>query len=181
MDLFLLLVFFHVLGAVGMFAAWGIEAVALGQLRRVATADQARAWMGLRRNAAPLGAGGMLSALVTGLWMMGVRWGPRPWMMAALAGLVIIVVIGVAFDRRATPRLLAALAGRPERLPAIVHAAHATLAASLRLRVALGVAILGLMTLKPGVPGSLAVLAAGLMLGLGAAVGAGRRWTPATT
>ncbi|HEX6536479.1 MAG TPA: hypothetical protein VF041_17945 [Gemmatimonadaceae bacterium] len=167
MSLYPLLVFLHVLGAVGMFAAWGIEAIALSQLRRAVTVEQARTAMGLSRGAVPVGPAGMLVALVTGLWMMGVRWGLRPWMVAALAALVLIVVVGIVVARRAVPPLTAALGRESDPLAGSVRVTSGPLVASLQFRVAMGIAILALMTVKPGGLGSLAIMAAAVVTGLG--------------
>jgi hypothetical protein len=161
-----ILIFLHVLGAVGVFAAWGIEAVGLGHLRQAPTAEQARTGMALRAKAVPLGPLAMLTALATGLWMMGLRWGHQPWIAAAMVALVLMVAIGVVLERRAGPRLTAALAdGRPQ-LTSTVTRAGELLMISLRLRITLAVAILALMTVKPGTTGSVSILVAALAIGL---------------
>lgn len=48
MTFYSMLIFLHVLGAVGLFAAWGIEAAGLSHLRQAHTADQARTGVALR-------------------------------------------------------------------------------------------------------------------------------------
>lgn len=175
MDIYPLLVFLHVLGAVGMFAAWGVEMVAVSQLRQAVTVDQARTAMGLRRGSAPMAPVAMFTALGTGLWMMGVRWGLRPWIVTALAGLVLIVSVGIVLARHAMPRLAAALEGAEQRLPGSVHAAREILVTSLRLRVAIGVGVLGLMTMKPGALESVTIMAAAIAIGLAAGIPSRRR------
>lgn len=175
MDSYALLVFLHVLGAVGMFAAWGIEAVTLGQLRQAGTVEQARASMQFRRRSATLGPIAMLTALVTGIWMMVARWSHQPWTAVALAGLILIVIVGVAFGRRAMPRIVASLAEGTERLTPDARAAGEILALSLRLRIAIGVAIVALMTIKPGALASLAIMGIAIVIGLGTGLQATRR------
>ena len=49
MDLYPLLAFAHVLGAVGLFAALAIEVLAFSRLQRAATVAQARSWLALVR------------------------------------------------------------------------------------------------------------------------------------
>ena len=153
-----LLVFLHVLGAVGMFTAWGIEGVALAQLGHAATSMDAKSAIGLRRKIVPGAMAAMLTAIVTGIWMMLVRVGQQPWEVGAVVALVAIAVVGIAFDRQARPRLIVAIAEHGDRLPAHVRSTSESLALSLRLRMTLGVAILALMAGKPNAPWSLAIV-----------------------
>lgn len=177
-ELYPFLVFLHVIGAVGMFTAWGIEAAALSQLHQAITLDQIRASLSLRRRAVPVGAVSMPMAVATGVWMMRIRWGFEPWMLAAFAGLALIVVAGVALERRAMPPLAAAVTAGAERLEGTVLVASRRLWTSLRLRLAIGVAILALMTMKPGPLGSVAVVGAAIVVGLATAIAPRRRWHP---
>src|SRR5207244_8538034 len=47
MTLYLLAVFLHVVGALGLFVAMGLEWVIVVRVRRAGTAEQARDWLGL--------------------------------------------------------------------------------------------------------------------------------------
>jgi hypothetical protein len=147
MSLYQFLIFIHVLGAVALFVAIGIEAVALGRLRRAETPADARVWLGLFRLPGRVGPIAMLTALASGAWMMKVSWGYQAWIAGALAAMVGMAVIGAVVSLRRMRRLRAALhaeSGLSEALrssPALVT--------SLRLRIALGVGILALMTMKP--------------------------------
>ena len=147
MSLYQFLIFIHVLGAMALFVAIGIEAVALGRLRRAETPADARVWLGLFRLPGRVGPIAMLTALASGAWMMKVSWGYQAWIAGALAAMVGMAVIGAVVSLRRMRRLRAALhaeSGLSEALrssPALVT--------SLRLRIALGVGILALMTTKP--------------------------------
>jgi hypothetical protein len=147
MSLYQFLIFIHVLGAMALFVAIGIEAVALGRLRRAETPADARVWLGLSRLPGRVGPIAMLTALASGAWMMKVSWGYQAWIAGALAAMVGMAVIGAVVSLRRMRRLRAALhaeSGLSEALrssPALVT--------SLRLRIALGVGILALMTMKP--------------------------------
>lgn len=55
MNSYVLLIFFHVLGAVGMFAAWTIEASTLQRLRQSVSAGEARACAERLRKQGPIG------------------------------------------------------------------------------------------------------------------------------
>ena len=170
MHVYLLVLFVHVLGAVGVFAAIAMESVALGLLRRANSSVEARARIGLLAFPAyRLGPLAMGATLVSGVGMMAMAWGRGPWMVAALAGLVAMAVLGGMVSGRRLRQLRAAVAS--ETGSDLSDASRSLLSsdaltASLRLRFAIGVAILGLMTFKPEVAGSSVILAAGILAGL---------------
>jgi hypothetical protein len=182
MDWYSVLLFAHVLGAVVLFAALGIEVVAFRRLRRARTADQARTWMGPLREAGRLGPVAMVTILIAGVWMMALRWGPEPWILTALVGLVVMAVLGAALTRRAMGRLRGSLADEVDHLPTDFHAlVEGPLRMSLWLRLAIAVGILGLMTVKPEVLGSLAIMGAAVAVGAGAAARPRLKGVPAVS
>lgn len=158
MTAYSLLLLLHVLGAIGMFTAWGIEGVALTQLAHATTSTAAASAVALRRKIVPGAMVAMLTAVVTGVWMMMVRWGHQHWEVGAVASLVAIGVIGIVADRRARP-VLAGLAESDARSIARRRVASDSLTVSLRMRVTLGVAILALMVVKPDLVWSIAFVA----------------------
>jgi hypothetical protein len=173
MSIYRVLVFLHVAGGVGMFVALGIETVSLGRLRRAQTPSDARTWMGLLRLPARIGPVSILTNLATGVWMMVLLWGPQPWIQAAFLAVVGIAVTGAVASRRGMRALGQALpAETGPRLSAEFRSllSRTPLVMSLWLRAALGTGILGLMTIKPGVTGSLVSLAAALVVGLAAGI-----------
>ena len=172
MTLYPFLVFFHVLGAVGLFAALGIEAVAVGRLGRTDATDGAREALGSLQRNDRLGGISMLVLLASGAWMM-ASWGAQPWLSAAFVAIVFMGIAGGAVSSRRIRRLRAALAaerGAALSEPFRTLRSNVALAVSLRLRIAIGVGILALMTLKPSALGSallvLAAVAAGLVASL---------------
>jgi hypothetical protein len=166
MGLYPLLIFLHVLAAVGLFASLGIEVVALGRLRSAATLDAAGMWIGLLRSPLPLVS--MVTIVVTGIWMSIVRWGDEAWIGVSLLAIVGMAVVS-AFATRRLRRVSTALASESGPGLSLTFRAlqsSATLVASLRLRVAIGIGILALMTVKPDALGSIAILAAAVGAGL---------------
>jgi hypothetical protein len=173
MTLYQLLVFLHVLGAVGIFVALGIETISLGRLQSAATPVDARVWMGLLKLPGRLGPIAMLTTLVAGMWMMAQVWGYQPWIVSAFVGLVGMAALGGVISLRGARRLRVALAGEtgPELSDAFRSIRSGTaLTASLRLRIAIGIGILGLMTIRPGATGSWLILAAAAVSGLVASI-----------
>lgn len=174
MSVYAILIFVHVAGAIGMFAVWAIDATVLAQLLRSTTLEQARAVLALRRRVVPMAALSMVATGLSGALLMRRSWGPTPWLLTAIAAMVAIGITGIVSERRSRAALRAALAAPGERMPAGARAAAARLAASLQLRVVIGVAILALMTIKPTLPGSLSIAAIAAGVGLAAAYRASR-------
>jgi len=169
MSVYPFLVFVHVLGAVGTFAAMTIEMVSLGGLGRAEAPADTRVWIQLLAMPFRVGPLAMVAILVSGLWMMSMGWGRQPWLVSAMIGLVAMALLGALFSLRQVRRLRAALASESssELSDALrsVRSGNA-LIASLRLRIAIGVAILGMMTFKPEAAGSWLILATGIVAGL---------------
>ena len=174
MSLYPVLVFLHVLGAMGLFAAIAIEAVALGRLRQTDAPAGVREGMALLARNERLGGIAMLTLIASGAWMMATTWGHQWWIASAFIGIIGMGIAGGAVSSRRIRRLRAALAA--ERGPGLSQAftslqSSAALVASLRVRIALGIGIVALMTLKPtGAGTSLLILAAFAVAGLVATV-----------
>ncbi len=168
MSSYSLLVFVHVLAAMGLFVAMAIEGVALGRLPRAKTAEDAREW--LRSLALPgrLGPIAMLTAVASGIWMMRVAWSREAWMASSLVAVVAMAVVGGAVTNRRVRQRRAtfAAAGSRDDVAVAGQLSIRPLTASLRVRTALGVGVLALMTLKPGLAGSALVVAAAAVGGL---------------
>jgi hypothetical protein len=172
MDLYSVLLFVHVLSAMALFGVLAVETVALASLRRPATLDEGRKWMALMRRTGRLGPIAMVPLLAAGIWMMALRWDAAPWIVAALAGVAAMAVLAGAVTRRAMRRFAQSLGARAELSPGGIAALAdaGPLALSLWLRVALAIGILALMTMKPGVLGSIGVMALAAALGVAAAL-----------
>ncbi len=168
-----LLLFLHVLGGVGVYVALGLEAVALGRFQRAVTPADARIWLQVLSLPGRLGPLSMLLALGSGIWMAVLVWGHQAWMFTAFLGLVGMAIAGGGVTGRAMRRLRGALAAEaaPELSGAFRSgAATPALAASLRVRIALGLGVLALMTVKPGAEGSALLLMLAVLGGLAACV-----------
>lgn len=168
MDLYPFLIFLHVLGAVGIFAATGIEVAAHRRLRRADTVERALSETGILERPPAAAHLGMVAVLVTGIWMMVARWGPEPWMVTALIGIAVNIGLFLTLTRSALRRLEAALSEVP-REPGqawreLLH--EPALDLSLWLRLAVLVGIVGLMTLKPALLGSVILMATAVVAGL---------------
>lgn len=159
------LLFIHVLGAMGVFVAVGIEVAALVQLRRVSDAGGARAALALLGAGQRVAGPSFLLILLSGLYLATAYWHWQgAWMGLGFLGLVFIGAAGGLMTGRSASRLRKGLE-TTGAMTSLVDV-RPTLRASLVIRAGLLLAVIFLMTVKPGPGGSLAALGAALAAGL---------------
>lgn len=179
MSTYHIALFLHVLGALGVFAALGIEWAAAGALRRAANAEEARPWTGLLASQRRLGGPSALTILVTGVYMTSSAWGRQPWIGLSLVGLVALAVVGAVLTGRRMAAIARDLRSSSDRDESIrLRLRDPMLVVSLRLRTAIALGIIFLMTTKPAAAIALAGLGTALVLGLAWSVPALGRRTP---
>ncbi len=166
--LYRLALFVHILGAFGLIAALAIEAISLPGLRRAQRAEDARPWLtGMRVNRI-VGPVSIVLILVTGLYMTATSWGPQGWILVALGSLVLIAILGALLTgtrmARIGPRVFTTTGAIPAELAAMLQ--DPVLLVSARIRVALVIGVLFLMTVKPTLVPSLIAIAVAAVLGL---------------
>jgi hypothetical protein len=172
--------FLHIVGALGLFAALGLEWAGLSNLRRATEAGQVREWV--RLLAAPRFVGGpaALTILVTGIYMGATRWGAQGWIVVGLAGMVVIAVLGAAITGRRAGAIARALPAEDGPISTTLSQRlhDPVLARSLWVRMALFLGIVFVMTTEPSTAGALASMGLALVGGLAASLPAragGRR------
>src|SRR5262245_28205225 len=111
MTLYVMAKYLHVVGALSMFVALGLEWAMLGQLRRAQASGQVREWARVRPWLRWLGPISLGAILVPGFYMMATMWrGGAPWIGLAFAALVVVAVLEALGARRLTGVLRTALA-----------------------------------------------------------------------
>lgn len=170
--------FVHVIGAAALFAALGLEWMALWQLRRATSAEQAReraaAFAVLPRLYGPA----MAAILVAGLYMTATVWGwSVGWTAVALAAMVLLAAVGAVLSGPRMAPLGRALAAESGPLsPALrEQLRNPLLWTSMQVRLGIAVGIVYLMTVKPGPGGALLAIVVAALLGLAVAVPAWNR------
>jgi hypothetical protein len=168
--------FLHVVGALGLFAVLALEWAGLLQLRRATRTAQAREWVRLLAAPRVLGGPAALLILVTGVHMSATRWGPQGWIVAGLAGMVVIAVLGAAVGGRRVAAIARALPADDGAIPPALdwQLRDPALALSLRFRTALFLGVVFLMSTHPGVGGALAAMGLAAVAGMAAGL-PGRR------
>jgi uncharacterized membrane protein len=174
MNIYTIVKFLHVSGAIGYFVAIGTWLFGLAALRRAQRVEQVRVLSNLVGRLGPLFGISVLIILVTGLYMAFSAWGLQTgWIAVALTSLVLIAPIGTALiepRRRAIDRLAQEAPDGPLPLPLDQRTHDPVLLTTLQTVAALLLGIVFLMTTKPSLMGALIVMALALVLGLASGV-----------
>jgi hypothetical protein len=160
--------FLHVVGALGLAAAFGAEAAGLLGLRRATGTDEALLWLRSRRWVLLIGPASIGLVLATGIYLTVADWGADAWILVSLVSLVALAIIGGVLTgvpmARITPAVERASGPLPEELRRGLRSRLLTV--SIMTRIAITVGIVFLMVQKP------ALLTSILTIGLAAAIGA---------
>ena len=176
MTTYSLALFLHISGALGMAAALGLEAFGLQQVRRATMPAQAGAGLSIIGGTRRLGFASMLTAVLTGLYMMLTMWSGLPWLYTTLGAIILLIALTGANG----PRMAAAgraLAREGGALSASFHEIvnHPLVSISLYTRIAIILGIVFLKTAKPDWTGSLLTIGVAIILGAGSALSVSRR------
>src|SRR5213593_2186165 len=166
MSLYALAVFLHIVGALGLFAALGLEWAGLLNLRRAGSAGQAQEWARLLASVRKVAGPAVLTILVTGIYLMATRWGGQGWIGVGFGGLVLIALLGATLTGRRTGAIVRAATSDPASLGDRVRDPVLIVSAWLRTALALGVVFI--MTTKPAAAGAVTALGVAVVLGLAA-------------
>jgi hypothetical protein len=171
-----LALFLHIVGALGMFVALGLEWTSLNFLRRAATGEQAREWLRVFGSTRWLGPAALVLVLLPGFYMMATTWGGVAWLLVALGTVVLIAVLGASLTgtRFGPIGRAAATASGPLAPDLRQRLNDPLLLLSAQTRGSLLLGIVFLMTVKPGLAGSLITIAIALILGVAATLPAWR-------
>ena len=168
--------FFHIAGALGVFAALALDWVGIAKLRGARTVEQVREWAGVYGVIRALGAASVAALLIFGLYMTAVTWGPTGWIGIGFLSLLFIAVFGAVSGIRLSRVLAAAGSGQGSLREDLRGALQSPLfVASVRARTAVALGVVFLMTVKPDAVGSLLVTVIALVLGIASAVPALRQ------
>jgi len=168
MTLYSVILFFHVLGVVLLFAAFGLEWVCLRGIRRAASIEQVRAWTGAAAVTPRFHAfSGPLIIFAGAYLATKMQAWPQGWISMSLLGVVGMMALGMGVS---APRMraLGKASMQPSALLAdsIGRAQAPVFRYSLRIRLALGLGIILLMGSKSPLGISAAVMGVAVVAGL---------------
>jgi Predicted integral membrane protein (DUF2269) len=170
MSLYAINVFLHVVGALGLFVALGLEWAGLRGIRRAVSIEHVRQWIGLLGSLGRLAGLSALTLLVTGLYMSATAWERQSWIRLGLVGWILIAAIGPGVTGRRIRALARALPSDDGSVsgPLLRRMRDPVLLLSAWLRTALALGIVFLMTTKPGSAVSLTAVLLSVAIGASA-------------
>lgn len=177
MNLYSIALFLHITGALGFFVVLGLEWIGLSRLRNAALAEEAGAILGVINGADRLGFVSMPAVIITGFYMVFTAWGFVPWILVVLGALVLETVLFVAIGRTQMVAIGKMLAGEKGMLSRTLRdlVQQPLLWISVQIRTAIILGIIFLKIARPGLGGSLLVIAVAILLGAGSALPGVRR------
>jgi hypothetical protein len=170
--------FLHVVGALGLTAAFGVEAAGLAGLRRATDADEALLWLRTRRWVLLVGPASIGLVLVTGIYLTVVQWGWDAWILVlvAIAGIGGLLT-GIPMARL-TPAVKQAAGPLSQELRRSLRSPLLTV--SLMTRIAITIGIVFLMVQKPTLLTCLLTITLAATVGVAAGLVSGTRAPSAT-
>ncbi|HKA11746.1 MAG TPA: hypothetical protein VKI99_14905 [Candidatus Dormibacteraeota bacterium] len=180
MTLYSAALFVHIVGALLLFTAVTLEGIGLRQMRRASTPEHVREAAGIAGLARMVGPASLVGIAVPGLYMTVTSWGWVPWILVGLASWLLVGVSG-AMNGIRLASIGRVAASSDELLPAELgtRIGDPVLVTFWLMRVATVLAVVLLMTVKPGIVGALLVVVVGAAIGLAASLptwrGAGPR------
>ena len=178
MTFYAIILFLHIVSAIGIFVGLGLEWASTAALRKASGAAEFRVSIGALRSVPVLfGSSGVIVLLTGGYLASKIGRAGLSWIVPSLVALVLIGALGGALTGRRLRRIRAIqLEGAgpvPIGLRTLVQ--DPLLVASLRIRLALALGIVYLMAAKPPLAPSLVILACATVAGLISSTGAFRR------
>lgn len=161
--------FIHIVGALGMFAAIGIEWLVLTSMRRAENISTVKQWFSIMSKLGKLHGPSGISILVSGIYMTIDVWGFQDWISATFALLILMMIFGMVVSGRRFRRIGKEVM-KSEKLNAEIKEKlnNQFLLYSIALRTAAALEIILLMTVKPNLFGafisSFVVIAGGYFL-----------------
>ena len=177
MNAYSIALFLHIVGAVGIFVALGLEWTGLWQIRSATTPQQVGGWMRILKSVRKFGFASMLTTVITGIYMMLTAWGGESWIIVTVGSLVLMIALAQVVT---APRMMAigrALATEKAPLSQTFHslANNPLLWISIQTRVAIALGIVFLKITKPELGGSLLTIGIAIVLGIASALPMPRR------
>ena len=163
-----IVVFIHVMTAMLAFTLVGVELVALPRFLRATTRSEASGWVHVIETLGKAHGASAVLFLASGIFLMVKYWHHQPWIDVGMVGLFTLAGLGggvTGSTMRGVEKALASASGN--EIPAVVRAAQtgSRLVMSLRVRLSIAIAMVAIMTIKPGYVESVEIVAVVLIVG----------------
>ena len=166
MTLYSVVLFVHVVSALGVFAALSLEAASLINLRRATTASEARLWLEFAPGLPALTAVSFLLLLLSGIFMTteSSEW-MLAWVRVAMGALLLLGPLGAVTGRKMRAIRNACVANDRNVSDLIAKLRDPFLKFSMNIRIVVVLGIVLLMTAKPELRESLGIIVSSVFLG----------------
>jgi len=166
MNFYVLTLFLHIIGALGLFIGMGMEVIILKQLRDAKTNGQAFAGGGLMKILRTIFLSSTILLLLSGIYLVETSWGWTAWVILGLTLMVVLSVIGSVSGKK-VGMTIASLGKPDEFIPeeARKKLSDPVILKSFIIRTALSLGIIFMMTLKPDWTGGIITIVVTLILG----------------
>jgi hypothetical protein len=160
----------HIVGALFVFTALGVDLAGLTALGTARTTDQVRRALEAYRLNRLLGPLSLLCLLVPGIYMATAAWAWQAWIQVSFAGVILIFISGAVLTRRRLAAVAPALKGEDRPLDVELErlVRDPMLRASFVGRTFTTLAIVSLMATKPDLVTSLLVIGGAILLAIAA-------------
>jgi hypothetical protein len=165
-TLYSVVLFVHVVSALGVFAALSLEAASLINLRRATTASEARLWLEFAPGLPALTAVSFLLLLLSGIFMTteSSEW-MLAWVRVAMGALLLLGPLGAVTGRKMRAIRNACVANDRNVSDLIAKLRDPFLKFSMNIRIVVVLGIVLLMTAKPELRESLGIVVSAVFLG----------------
>lgn len=172
MNSFSIALFLHIVGALGVSVALGLEWIGLSQTRRATAPEEIRAILGVVKSTSRLGFVSMLTTVITGIYMVlnGLGW--VPWILVVLGALIFVIALARVLTAPRMADIGHALTAEKRPVSQSFHnlVNHPILWISIQTRVAIVLGIVFLKIATPDLGGSLVTIGIGAALGVASAL-----------
>jgi len=177
MNSFSIALFLHIVGALGVSVALGIEWLGMSQIRRATVIQQIRGILSVVKSTNRFGFVSMLTTFITGIYMVLAAIGWVSWILVTLGALVLLIVLARALTAPRMADIGRALSSEKEPLSPTFHnlVNDPILWISIQTRVAIVLGIIFLKIATPDWGGSLLTIGIAIGLGIASALPASRR------
>lgn len=167
MNLYLVALYLHIVGAVGMFAGLSIEGIVYSNLKTAATVKQVLPWGSTMMIIRKVFAVSVILLLIPGIYLVIESWGWNAWVITGLILLISLSGYGSATGRK-IGMSIGSLKGSEESLTDEIKKkiADPSIMKSYKVKVTLALGIIFIMTIKPDWIGSIVSIFAAFALGL---------------
>lgn len=164
--LYKIALFFHVTGALILCAAIVIEWLCISNIQKANTLARIKEALFTYSKLNMIGGISMILILVPGIYMMIAAWHDASWIMISFIGLILIGAIGGVVTGRKMSKIKKLIKNEDNNSSNIGNLLkNNVLWFSIKMRTAIFLGVIFLMTVKPGLAGSILSIAISIMLG----------------